>query len=339
MKSNNPTIKDIAKKLKISPSTVSRALRDHPDISKETKSKVQTLAQKIYYQPNSIAQSLKARKTYTIGVIVPEIRHDFFSTVISGIEDVAYDRGYTILVSQSHENEEKERLNIKAMISNRVDGLMISISQNTRNKEPFLSLKRQKIPFIFFDRAFKDADFETSMVVVDDFEGAQTAVEHLIEKGYRRIAHFAGPEFIPISRNRLQGYKSALKKHNIRYDKQLVIQGGFNEEDGIIGFQKFLQLKKMPDAIFAVNDPVAIGAFMQIKENGLKIPDDIALVGFSDNPVMSLIEPAVTTVKQPMYEIGQVAAKLLLEQIENDQGTFKPREEVLKTELIIRNST
>ncbi len=339
MKSNNPTIKDIAKKLKISPSTVSRALRDHPDISKETKSKVKTLAQKIDYQPNSIAQSLKARKTHTVGVIVPEIRHDFFSTVISGIEDVAYDRGYTILVSQSHENEEKERLNIKAMISNRVDGLMISISQNTKNKEPFQSLKRQKIPFVFFDRAFKDDDFKASMVVVDDFEGAQTAVEHLIEKGYRRIAHLAGPKFIPISRERLKGYKSALKKHNIRYDKQLVIQGGFNEEDGIIGFQKLLQLKKMPDAIFAVNDPVAIGAFMQIKQNGLKIPDDIALVGFSDNPVMSLIEPAVTTVKQPMYEIGQVAAKLLLEQIENDQGTFKPREEILKTELIIREST
>ncbi len=339
MKSNNPTIKDIAKKLKISPSTVSRALRNHPDISKETKSKVKKLAQKIDYQPNSIAQSLKARKTHTIGVIVPEIRHDFFSTVISGIEDVAYDRGYTILVSQSHENEEKERLNIKAMISNRVDGLMISISQNTKNKEPFLSLKRQKIPFIFFDRTFNDNNFETSMVVVDDFEGAQIAVEHLIKKGYQRIAHLAGPEFIPISRERLDGYKSALKKYNIRYDKQLVIHGGFNEEDGIIGFQKILQLKKMPDAIFAVNDPVAIGAFMQIKQNGLKIPDDIALIGFSDNPVMSLIEPAVTTVKQPMYEIGQTAAKLLLEQIENDKGTFKPREEVLKTELIIREST
>ncbi|MDW7682407.1 MAG: substrate-binding domain-containing protein, partial [bacterium] len=239
----------------------------------------------------------------------------------------------------SHENNEKEGLNIKAMIANRVDGLMISISQNTKNKEPFLSLKRQKIPFVFFDRVFNDNNLKTSVVVVNDLEGSQNAVEYLIKKGYRRIAHLAGPEYIAISHERHQGYKNALKKHNIPYDSQLVIHGGFNEEDGIIGFQKLLKLDKMPDAIFAVNDPVAIGAFMQIKQNGLKIPDDIALVGFSDNPVMSLIEPAVTTVKQPMYEIGQVAAKLLLEQIENDQDTFKPREEVLKTELIIRNST
>lgn len=336
MKTELPTIKDIAKKLKISASTVSRALRNHPDISQQTKTKVQALAKKLDYHPNSIAKSLKKQKTYNIGVIVPDIRHDFFANIISGIEDVAYDRGYSILVSQSHENEEKECFNINAMISNRVDGLMISISQKTKNKAPFLSLKHRKIPFVFFDRVFDD--FEASMVVVDDFAGAQHAVEYLIEKGYRRIAHFAGPEYISISHARFQGYKTALEKHDIPFDPQLVFYGGFNEDDGITGFHKLLQLEEMPDAIFAVNDPVAIGAFMQIKANGLKIPDDMALIGFSDNPIMALVQPPLTTVKQPTYEIGKVAAKLILEQIENVQDTFKPRVEVLKTELIIRKS-
>ena len=336
MKTGHTTIKDIARELNISPSTVSRALRNHPDISAETKTKVAAQVEELDYHPNLIATSLQKSKTNTIGIIVPEIRHDFFSTVISGIEDVCYESDYTIMVCQSNENSEKESRIIKALVSNRVDGLMISISQTTKDPEPFLSLKRQNVPFVFFDRVIED--IEASKVVVDDFAGAEQAVEHLISRGYKRIAHLAGPKYISISKDRLKGYQSALTKHSIPYQEKLVIHGGFSENDGIIGLQKLSQLPQLPDAIFAVNDPVSIGVFMQIKEMGLKIPDDIALIGFSDNPNVSLTEPPLSTVQQPAYEMGQISTRLLLEQIENKKD-FLPRIEKLTTKLIIRKST
>ena len=337
MKFTQITIKDIAQKLNISPSTVSRALRNHPDIKPKTKELVVSLARELDYHPNSIAQSLQKKRTNTIGVIVPEIRHHFFSSVISGIEDVGYEAGFTIIVCQSNEDSKREEINIRALLSNRVAGLLISISQTTENDESFFMLQRRNIPFVFFDRVLKN--FKTSKVIVDDFDGAFKAVEHLILSGYKRIAHLAGPQYISISNDRLQGYLFALQKYNIPFENELVIYGGFNEEDGIIGLQKLLRLNKLPDAIFAVNDPVAIGTFIQIKENGLKIPDDIALIGFSNNPIASLIDPPLTTIAQPMYEIGQTAAKLLIEQIENSKEPFEPKIEILKTQLIIRKST
>jgi len=336
IKARPVTIKDIAKQLNISPSTVSRALRDHPDISPETKKAVNNLAKELDYHPNSIAQSLQKRRTNLIGVIVPEIKHDFFSAAISGIEEIAYRAGYAIIVSQSNENYEREVVNVRALLSNRVAGLLISISQSTANSDHFKLLERQKTPFVFFDRVCEDVN--TSKVVVDDFDGAYTATEHLIKKGYQRIAHLAGPKHISISKKRLEGYKSALNENNMLFDERLVVYGGFNEEEGRLGFQRLFQLEQMPDAIFAVNDPVAIGAFEKIKEHGFKIPEDIALVGFSNNPVTRLIEPSLTTISQPAYEVGKRAAKLLIEQIKSGEN-FIPRKEVLKTELIIRNST
>jgi len=336
MRKSQVTIKDIAKKLNISPSTVSRALRDHPDISAKTKEMVNSLAEELDYQPDSIAQSLKKRKTNLIGVIVPEIKHNFFSAAISGIEEVAYRAGYAIIVSQSNESYDRECINVRALISNRVAGLLISIAQTTENSDHFKLLERQGIPFVFFDRVCED--IEASKVVVDDFDGAFDAVEHLINYGYKRIAHLAGPKHLSISQQRLAGYLSALKKHKIPYDENLVVYGGLNEEDGIIGFQKLLQLDHLPDALFAVNDPVAIGAFEKIKEHGLVIPEDIALLGFSNNPISSLIEPSLTTVEQPAYEIGKRAAELLIEQIKFGEN-FIMRKEILKTKLIVRNST
>ncbi|MFQ5825550.1 MAG: LacI family DNA-binding transcriptional regulator [bacterium] len=337
MEIGQTTIKDIAKMLDISPSTVSRALRNHPDISSETKKRVQILAEELEYHPNIIAQSLKSSKSNIIGVIVPEIKHHFFSSVISGVEEVTYDAGYTIMVCQSNESYEREVINTRALVSNRVDGLLVSISQTTQNSDHFTVLERRKIPFVFFDRVCED--IEASKVVVDDYDGAFQVVEHLIISGYRRIAHIAGPEHLSIGRDRFKGYYSALQKYNLQFEKDLVVYGGLNEENGILGFHKLLQLDRLPDAIFAVNDPVAIGAFTQIKENGLRIPDDIALAGFSDNPISTLIDPPLTTVAQPAYEIGKTAAKLLLEQIEFTQTRYTPKIEVLKTKLIIRKST
>jgi len=336
LKNAHVTIKDIAKRLNLSPSTVSRALRNHPDISSETKKQVLALANKLDYHPNSIAQSLKNMQTKTIGVIVPEIRHHFFSSALTGIEDVAYGAGYVIIVCKSNEDYEREIVNTHALASNRVAGLIVSISQGTQNSKHFKVLQERGIPIVFFDRVCEDID--ASKVVVDDREGAFRAVEYLIKSGYKRIAYIAGPKHLSISKERFTGYSLALKKYNVSFKKEYVIYGGLNEEDGIQGFQKLLQLKELPDAIFAVNDPVAIGVFTEMKKNNLKIPDDIALVGFSDNPISSLIDPPLTTVAQPAYEMGTTAARLLLEEIEN-RGKFEYRTEKLETKLIIREST
>lgn len=336
MKKTQITIKDIALKLKISPSTVSRALRNHPDISLEMKKKVKTIAKQLDYHPDSIAQSLKQRRTNLIGVIVPEIKHNFFAAAISGIEEIAYKAGYTIIVSQSNESYEREILNIRALISNKIAGLLISISQTTLKNDQFGLLERQKIPFVFFDRICEDID--ASKVVVDDFGGAYKAVEYLIASGYKNIAHLAGPKHLSISKCRLNGYLEALKINKISFNEKFIVYGGLNEEDGNTGFQKLFKLKIKPDAIFAVNDPVAIGAFELIKKLGLKIPQDVALVGFSNNPVSSLIEPSLTTVGQPAYQVGKRAAELLIEQI-NNPDNYISRKEILSTKLIIRNST
>jgi len=331
------TIKDIAKELKLSPSTVSRALRDHPDISRPTKNRVISLAQKLDYHPDTIAQSLQTKKTKSIGVIVPEIKQPFFASVINGIEEVAYAAGYTIIVCQSNETFEREVLYTRTLLSHRVAGLLVSLSQTTKNLDHFKILQQRGVSIVFFDRV-SDA-MEASKVVVDDYNGAFAVVEHLVEAGYKRIAHLAGPKNLSISQYRLKGYRDALKQHNLPYDEELIVYGGLDDTDGVVGFQKLLNLKTMPDAVFAVNDPVATGAFVSIKELGLKIPDDIGLAGFSNTNVSSLLDPPLTTVEQPSFEIGKTAAHLLIEQIMNADKNFVPKSIVLKTHLIVRGST
>lgn len=333
----NITIKDIAKRLGISSSTVSRALHDHPDISSETKQKVMSVAEELDYHPNTIAQSLKSMRTNTIGVIVPEIKHDFFSFVLDGIEDVTYRAGYTISVSKSNESVDREVINTRAMVSNRVAGLIVSISQNTKDSSHFKILQQRNIPIVFFDRVCED--IEASKVVVDDYDGAFKMVEFLIQSGYRKIAHVAAPQFLTLGSERLRGYKEALQKNGMPYNENYVVIGGFNEEDGVAGFNTIRERNLEIDAIFAVNDPVAIGIFMRMKELGLNIPHDVALAGFSDNPIASLIDPPLTTVAQPAYELGASAARLLLQEINKDEDEFHPKTEILKTRLIIRRST
>lgn len=331
------TIKDIANWLNLSASTVSRALRNHPDISSETKVRVTKMAEQLDYQLNTVAQSLRQRKTKMIGVIVPEIKHHFFSNAISGIEDVAYNNGYYITVCQSNESYEREVVNVRALVSNRVAGLLASISENTVDSSHFNLLIKIKTPLVFFDRYCDDV--KATKVIVDDYEGASKATENLIQSGYNRIAYLAGPKHLSISRERFRGYRAALKHYGIPFRDELVVYGGMKEEDGELGFQKLFQLNPLPDAIFAVNDPVAIGVFKQIRKRDLKIPDDMALFGFSNNPISALIEPALSTVDQSAYDLGKIAAGCLIEQIESDQEYFEPKTEVLKTRLIIRDST
>ncbi len=340
MKSGQVTIKDIARELGISPSTVSRALKDHPDISAETKKAVTELADKLKYTPNSIALSLRQSKSNTIGVIIPEIIHFFFSTVISGIEDIAYDAGYSVIVSQSNESYEREVIDSKALFNNRVDGMLISLSRETTQYDHLRSIYDRGIPMVFFDRGTDAID--CSKVIVDDFGGSFEATEHLIKQGYKRIAHLSGPPSLRISEDRLQGYKAALEKYGHTYDETLVMRDHASEDEQFAKelTSKLLTGKNPPDAIFAINDMAALGAMMAAKEKGLNIPDEFGIVGFSNWRFTSLTEPPMTTVNQPGFEMGQEAARLLIKQIEAKEDEEVPSETVkLKTNLIIRSSS
>lgn len=328
------TIKDIATALNIHHSTVSRALNNHSDINKRTKIRVKQMAEKLGYHPNLFARNLKTRKTNIIGVIVPEIKHFFFASIISGIEEVAHREGYALLLSQSNESYEREVINTNALVSNRVAGLLVSISQTTKDGSHFKELQKQGINLVFFDRVMPN--FNTSTVVVDDYNGAYIITEFLIKKGYKRIAHIGGKRGFAISDLRFKGYSDALKKHKISVDKGLVYFGGFQEKDGIEGMKYLFEAVNKADAVFAVNDPVAMGAYEIIKNEGLKIPEDIAVVGFSNNPITALVNPPLTTMKQPAYEMGKEAAELLFKQIKNK--TNKVEEKVLDTYLIERSS-
>jgi DNA-binding LacI/PurR family transcriptional regulator len=329
------TIIDIAKKLGISASTVSRALSNHPDIRKDTKDQVNKIAKELNYTPNPIARSLKNSTTKTIGVQVPEIKHDFFSSAISGIEDAAYKAGYTILVSQSNENNEREIMNTRMLIQHRVAGILVSISQTTQNCNHFKEVLTRNIPLVFFDRVSEEIN--ASKVIIDDYKIAFEAVSYLITKGYKRIAHFGGPKQLNICSKRHDGYMDALKKAGLPIISGFVRVGGLHELDGYEMMDAVMNGSNLPDAIFAVNDPVAIGAFQRIGESSLRIPQDIALMGFSNNKITSLVNPPISTVNQPSYEMGMKAAEMLIEQIEGKDKTI--RTVILEASLIKRGST
>ncbi|RPI05975.1 MAG: LacI family transcriptional regulator [Ignavibacteriae bacterium] len=329
------TIIDIAKKLRISPSTVSRALNDHPDIKKETKELVRKVAQELHYTPNPIAISLQSNRTTTIGVIVPEIKHDFFASAISGIEEVAYQSGYTIILCQSNESVDREVVNTNVLMQHRVAGIIASISQNTLKWNHFQDVIKRKIPLVFFDRVIEDA--AVSSVVIDDYRSAFDAVSYLIGKGYKKIAHFSGPSKLGICIKRRDGYIDAMKQHHYPIPDNFICYGGLHEQDGYSAMDALIQQKTLPDAIFAINDPVAIGAFQRIREAGYRIPKDIAIMGFSNNKITNLMEPPLTTVDQPSFEMGRSAARILVQTIE--EGLTEPCHLVLNTKLIIRGST
>jgi LacI family transcriptional regulator len=341
MKFNQVTIKDIARELGISPSTVSRALKDHPDISTETKKQVNELAERLNYQPNIVALSLRQKKTNTIGVIIPEIVHFFFSTVISGIEDVAYQAGYNVILAQSNESYQREVTDMKALFNSRVDGMLLSLSRETTNFDHIESILSKGVPIVFYDRMYSNPN--TSKVIVDDYVGAKEAVLHLIDQGCKRIAHLEGAPNLIISKDRLRGYQDALIEKNLEVRENFTIvcpSGSFDE--GKKATKKLLAMSSPPDAIFTNNDPMAMGAIQAIREKGMAIPEDIAVVGFSNWFFSELMEPSLTSVDQPGFEMGQEAARLLIRHIEmkeKEQGDPMPETKILKTRLIIRNSS
>jgi len=331
------TLKDIANKLGISASTVSRALNNNPAIKHETVELVKKTAASLEYFPDGVARSLKNKSTKTIGVIVPEIRHDFFSSAVDGIEDRAYQEGYTIIVSKSNENYDREVLNARSMVSNRVAGIIASVAHSTTNGDHFMAIRKRGIPVVLFDRVLEGLG--VSQVIVDDFVGAYNSTKHLIDMGFTKIAHLGGPDNLKISVERLNGYKEALRESNIEIRDEYILQGELDEEHGALGVKKLLKLKSRPDAIFAVNDPVAVGAHKEIRFQGYQIPNDIGITGFSNNPITEMIEPQLTTVDQHGYKMGQAAAEILLREISSDQSVITPETRIVQTELIIRDSS
>ena len=342
MKATQITIKDIARELGISPSTVSRALKDHPDISKDTKKAVNELAKKLNYEPNTVALNLRTKKTNTIGVIIPELVHFFFSTVISGIEDVAYNAGYNVILAQSNELLERERKNIKALYNSRVDGILMSISRETTEYDHIESVLAKGTPIVFYDRMYPNE--ATSKVIVDDYTGSQEAVRHLINQGCKRIAHLQAAPKSSIAHARLQGHLDMLKDNNLQFPENYLQEcHAGTMESGFIAMNNLLQLPERPVGVFANNDVLAMGAIQAIKKSGLKVPQDIALVGFSNWLYSSMIETPLSSVDQPGFLMGQEAAKLLIRQIEltdkDEDAVIVPETKILKTKLIVRESS
>jgi DNA-binding LacI/PurR family transcriptional regulator len=336
MKSHQVTIKDIAKTLGISISTVSRALKNHPDISEETKTQVKNLARKLSYEPNALALSLRKNKSNTIGVIIPEIVHYFFSSVISGMEDVAYERGYNIMMCQSNEIYKREIINSQTLLSNRVDGVLVSVSKNTFDFEHFRSFINQGIPMVFFDRVCPD--ILTDRVIINDEAGAFMATEHLIQIGCKKIAHFSAPQNLLIGQGRMAGYQRALRQYKMDVDSKLIIHCDTSEYAmSLTG--DFITRNPGVDAIFAVNDSTAIAAMQVIQKMNRKIPQEISIVGFGDGPNALICSPTLTTIEQKGYEIGMEAVKLLLFKIENETSSDSFQTKVISPNLIVREST
>ena len=329
------TIKDLAKRLNISVSTVSRALRNTTDINAETKRAVLELARELNYEPNVMAQGLVKRKTKIIGVIVPVIHSNYFSQALSGMTEVASEYDYHLMFCQSNENAEEEIKCIKKLLSCHVDGLLISVSKDTRDSTELEKVKQMEIPIVMFDRTL--LDFPCNKVVVDEYEGAFRAVEHLIKKGCKRIAHVAGPVNTSVSINRMNGYLDALSQHGLEQDSNLIYRCEAFEENALDAIKKILRQKPLPDGIFFINDLSAIAAIKYMKKKGIRIPEDIRIAGFNDDPVSDMIEPSLTTVMQPGYDVGKLAMRMVVDEISiprNDYQTI-----TLRTQLIIRESS
>ena len=335
MRSNQVTIKDIARELGISPSTVSRALKDHPDISIETKKAVNELAKRLNYQPNAIALSLKHSKTFTIGVIIPETVHYFFSSVISGIEDIAYEAGYNIMICQSNELYDREKSNANMLYSNRVDGLLVSLAKETQDFSHLSFFQENNIPLVCFDRATKE--LACDQVVIDDYSAALKVVDYLIEQGHKNLLHLAAPQHLDIGYNRRKGFEDALKKHGLPFSEEQVIQADkFEVASEVV--EDLIRSGNIPDGIFAVNDLTALGAMKALKKHQIKIPQQVGLAGFGNGQTAMLTDPPLTTIDQNGYMMGKKAAEILLKRITDNTNDFTPETHVIDTELIIRES-
>lgn len=332
---NHVTIKDIARELGISTSTVSRALSDAWDVKRETRDKVLAMAKKLNYRPNLNAKNLQNKHTGIIGIIIPEFVNSFFPNVVMGIQEVLYEENYHLVITQSNETRTQELENLNVLQEYMVDGIIMSITNEGGNEEEYKKVIDSGTPMVFFNRCPK---MKTPKVRIDDSLMAEMAVDHLIESGRRKIWHLGGPVNMPISAMRADGYVKALSKHGLEASAK-VVDAGIFIKDGIETMQALLDEGiNLPDAIFAFNDPIAIGAMKVLKNAGVRIPEDVAIVGFSEGSMATIVEPQLTTVLQPMKEMGRCAARLLLKQIRATRPSA-PQTICLEAKLNIRESS
>lgn len=336
MKKGSVTIKDLAQELGISPSTVSRALADNPLVKIATRNAVKKLAKEYNYQPNFTALSLRNSKTRTLGIIIPQIVHEFFALVIRGIEDYAYANGYNVIICSTHEMYEREVSDAKALLTGRVDGILACVSKETKNFDHFKEFSSRSIPLVFFDCVSDEID--THKVIIDDMAAGYAATKHLIEQGCSNIAFIGGPKSLPINKDRYAGYEKALNEAGFNVHENRLVHcetGDFS--DGLKSTKALFEDDRI-DGVFAATDMLAIGAIKNIKARGKAIPEDIAVVGFSNWSIAELFEPSLTTINQPGYEMGYKAAELLIKQIsEPENENFETF--TLQTDLVIRQSS
>ncbi len=335
MKGHRVTIKDIARKLNISPSTVSYALNNHPNINPNTKKAIKELAQELNYKPNKVALSLLQNESKIIGLLIPEIIHHFFSTVISGIEQIANKSGYHVMICQSNESYEREVENVQALLSSNIDGFIISMSKNTHKFDHFRNIEKIGVPIVFFDRPCEGVFADK--VIVDDFEGAFQATKHLIESGCKHIIHLAGPQHLAIGEKRKDGYVEAHKHFNISIPEHY-IQACDTYDQAYKLIPELIKEHPEVDGVFAVNDLTAMGSIKALRKLKKKIPGDVAVCGFTNSFISRMSYFELSSVDQKGFEMGQVAANLLLDRMKSRES-YQPVTKVLKTKLLVRDSS
>lgn len=334
------TIKDIAKALGLSTSTVSRALNGSYEIGAETKKLVLEYAEKVNYRPNPIALSLKEQKSHSIGVVVCEVANNYFSQAINGIESIAYNRGYHVIITQTHESSEREKVNVEHLLSRHVDGLLVSLSAETTDTSEYKRLHEKGFPIVFFDRVANDID--THKVIANNFKGTYEATKLLIDTGFRKIAHLTSSDNLLISRERFNGFKAALDESGIQFNPDYLKHcnhGGMIEEEVEIAIKQLLALEDRPEAIFIASDRLTVSTMHILKRLGIKVPDEIAIAGFTNSEEAELFDPPLTTVRQPAFLIGQIATEMLIKTIESKRAIEEYSTEQLETELIPRLSS
>lgn len=331
------TIKDIANVLGITPSAVSKALNDHPRISDKTKVAVKQVAENLNYQPNHLASALRKGKSNLVGVIVPRTNSNFFSSVIENIEEVLNNKGYNIIIAQSNESYEKECRSIDALLHIQVDGIIASMANGTRKLDYYEKIKSKGVPLILFDRG--ENDLQVDYVGIDDYKSSIDILEHLVEQNCKRIAHIGGYEHTRIYKNRLRGYLYALEKHELPVEDELIIECNLRIKDGRKYMQQLLDLPNPPDAVYAAGDFAAIGALQVLQENNVKIPEEVALVGFSNEPFTSYVNPSISTIDQKSALIGKLAAKAFLNRVKKSAEKVSLNKIIVDAELIIRDSS
>ena len=333
---NKPvTLSDIAEKLNFSIVTISKALRNHPDISPKTTKLIKSVAEQMGYTPNLMARGLSARRSNTIGVIVPKIAHFFFSAIIEEIYKIALNLNYEVILLVSQEDADIEKKHIQTLLAMKVDGIIISISQNTYDYSIFDTVNKRGIPVVFMDRVPNLNDINS--IRVCDKEGAFKAVEHAIKLGYTKIGHFAGFRHINIGQQRYLGFAEAMEKYNLPIRKDWVLDGGFGEKSGYDSFMKLYNDNNLPDMVFTVTYPVALGVYAAAREKKVKIPNDFDIICFGNAKVQNFLNPPLSCIDQPVEQIAQKSMEVLLENL-GVGDDFEKKDVVIPTELILRET-